>query len=228
MKIETIPISTESNVSALATGLYSKEYLASLRSEQKFKVREETEQPVSDSGVMELCGEEAEQFVEAIAEQSKAAANMEGDFIPFSSNHPSQDPRDLNAIRSARVVNKSLLRNQDSGRIYTSDLHKDFSTSSKSNKDFVLEAPVVDVDNEDWEDELLKRGAFSAAFTASHTSKIHNQKTGSTSTSTSTSKVRVQVVSNKDDDVTVTNDQSREIMKSLRFAMDKLTTSISC
>lgn len=224
MKIETIPIVTESNGPALAVGLYSKEYLASLRSEQKFKVKEETEEPFGDSGVMELCGEEAEQFVEAIAEQSKAAANLEGDFIPFSSNHPSQDPRDLNAIRSARVVNKSLLRNQDSGRIYTSDLHKDFSSSSKASKDFILEAPVVDVDNEDWEDELLKRGAFSAAFTASHTSKIHNQKTGSISTS----KVRVQVVSNKDNDVTVANDQSREIMKSLRFAMDKLTTSISC
>jgi hypothetical protein len=227
MNAETIPISAEINIAVPATGLYSKEYLASLRSEQKFKVKEEAEETFGESGVIELCGEEAEQFVEAIAEQTKAAANrsnLDGDFIPLSSSHHAQDPRDLSAIQSARVVNKSLLRNQDSGRIYTSDLHKDMSASSKAGKDFILDAPVIDVDNEDWEDELLKRGAFSASFTASYTAKIHNQKTGSTSTN----KVRAQIVSSKDDDVTTTNDQSREIMKSLRFAMDKLTTSISC
>ena len=205
----------------------------SLRSEQKFKVVNKTDDDfildsvstkTNDVIEMELCGEEAERFVEAIEEKSK---ELESDFIPFSNK---QDHRDMEAIRSARITNKSLLRGQETDRIYTSDLHKGDTSSSKSSKDFILDAPVVvDGDDEDWEDELLKRGAFSASFTASHTTKIQSKSSKTQTNATFSSKTSGKLLPSSDvrQDKANGTSVSSEIMKSLRFAIEKLSVSVS-
>jgi hypothetical protein len=146
------------SVSAEIGGVYSADNLAKLRQAQKFVKQEVAPEPLAEANEeMELCGEDAEEFVTKLEEMQKSTNDL-GDYVKFDDKSA-----DLASIHAARVANKALLKSgSHDARVYTSDLHKQTAPSSKNGNRKVLFDLAEEDNDSDWESEIIKRGVISS------------------------------------------------------------------
>lgn len=209
-------------------GEYSKENLMKLKELQNFKknpiiIEENISQEVSSSSneikiensydeIIELSGEDAEEFVEFTEKFNYNQLNSNVDNSYLSSI-------DIETIQQARIINKQLLKGTyNNDRVYTSSLMTNQTTKSQldiasnNNNNNIL----IQEDNDmEWEDEIMKRGVIN--------SNVLQEKKIELLSTTSSSKSKNSNDLSKDSN----NNQIRinEILKSVNLAIEKITNN---